>query len=729
MQENLKNLFAQTPEMFCILNGPDHVFEFVNKAHIKALGFDATGMAVRTAQPESVEVHGILDEVYNTGVTAHLHEIPVTLGKEIRYFDLTYAAKKNTSGIIDGIMILGNEVTERVLVDKQLQLERNRLYKFIEQIPAAMAVIRGENFVFELANSGYQKLISNRDLIGKTLLEAIPELSGDLIKILKEVIQTGKPFIAQEFPVLLDWDQTGKTVRYIDIVYEPITLSTGANEGILVFAYDVTDKFLARQKVISSESKFKNLIESMPQIVFIADAQGKVTSFNQPWYDYIGIENVGKDIHHPEDIEKTTKLWNESILTGNPYTIEYRLRRHDGEYRWHLGRAVPIRDFNGNISEWFGTDTDIHDIKLLQDKYTLTESNLQIALESGGMGLWFLDLATNKITATESLSKILGTSPINGELSAINQMVIHPEDLNENERIWKAAVENRNPYHNEFRIIRPSGELRWISSSGQVRYNAHGKPLSVSGVTYDISDSKFTEQKLMAALKSRDEFLSIASHELKTPLTSLKLRIQNTARQLSKEGINNFSLERALDIINKNNQQVDRLVRLVDDMLDISRVQSGKLSYHFVPHCINKIVLESFGQFKDQFEISGTELFIQIDAKEIFARVDRDRMEQVLTNILTNALRYGDNKPVTIYLSQIGNKAVIKVKDQGRGISPTDTQRVFAKFERIISANEVSGLGIGLFISKEIVEAHGGRIWVESELKHGSSFFVELPLI
>ena len=121
---NFRNLFKQTPEMVCILTGPEHRFEFVNDAHVKALTFDASGQTVREAQPESVEVHGILDRVYETGVTAELHEIPVTLGDRLRYFNLTYAARKNDHGDINGVMILGTEVTEQVLNRSELEHSR-----------------------------------------------------------------------------------------------------------------------------------------------------------------------------------------------------------------------------------------------------------------------------------------------------------------------------------------------------------------------------------------------------------------------------------------------------------------------------------------------------------------------------------------------------------------------------------------------------------------------------
>lgn len=720
--------------MFCLLNGPQHVFEFVNKAHIKALGFDATGMAVREAQPESVEVHGILDEVYNTGKTAHLHEIAVTLGKEVRYFDLTYAAKKNAQGIVDGIMILGNEVTERVIVDKKVKLERSRMYNFFEQIPAAIAVVSAKDYRFEVANNSYQKLVSKTNIVGRTIKEVLPELSEDIISIFKNVIETGERFIGKDFPISLDWENNGKVFsKYLDFIYEPITLANGVVEGILVFVYDVTEKYNSTQKVLASESKFKSFIDSMPQMIFMADAKGDIYAYNKRWYEYVGLPGTegwgwkDRPVLHPDDLENSVRTWKNSLETGETYQAEYRIRKSTGEYRWHLGRAVPMRNAEGIITDWFGTNTDTHDLKSLKEAVTMTEEKLQFALNSGGLGLWHFDLKTNVVTSSDSLGKILGADEVTGDLKKINHMVIYPEDQAQNDAAIQRAIQEKVPYNSEFRIVRPSGELRWLSSSGQVKFDEQGTPVSISGVTLDITENKIYEEKLKAALKTREDFLSIASHELKTPLTSLKLRVQTAERMLMKDE-NYFSKEKALDIFRKNSEQVDRLVRLVDDMLDLSRVQSGRLSYNFMPLSLDKIVRESFNQFKEEFDSLSIELTLQTEEKEFVGRFDKERIEQVLTNLLTNALRYGDKKPVQIELRSMGENALIKVSDRGRGIAFEHYQKVFKKFERIISANEVSGLGIGLFITKEIVEAHGGRIWVESEVNFGSTFFVELPL-
>jgi PAS domain-containing protein len=160
--KNFANLFRQTPEMVCILAGPEHRFEFVNEAHIRALGFDATGQAVRQAQPESVEVHGILDEVYRTGVTAELREIAVTLTDRTRYFDLTYAARRDGAGVIDGIMIMGSEVTEKVLARRAQEHQRRWLEAVLNRLPSPTLFLDPSTGDVAFQNDAARRLATKR---------------------------------------------------------------------------------------------------------------------------------------------------------------------------------------------------------------------------------------------------------------------------------------------------------------------------------------------------------------------------------------------------------------------------------------------------------------------------------------------------------------------------------------------------------------------------------------
>lgn len=234
-------------------------------------------------------------------------------------------------------------------------------------------------------------------------------------------------------------------------------------------------------------------------------------------------------------------------------------------------------------------------------------------------------------------------------------------------------------------------------------------------------------EEAQKAIDIRDSFLSIAAHELKTPLTSLKLQVQLGEMQVEKSQAQAAPLapERLKKIFQVCHSQADRLNALVDDLLDVGRIESGTIVYNFSEadvRAVTESVLERFGEalrLKDvALEVSGAEPLLVI--------CDPFRIEQVLINLLSNSVKYGNGKPVKVRLGRAGARVRLSVKDEGIGIAPEKLETIFNRFERAISARNISGLGLGLYISRRIVEAHRGRIWAESELGKGSEFFVEL---
>lgn len=235
--------------------------------------------------------------------------------------------------------------------------------------------------------------------------------------------------------------------------------------------------------------------------------------------------------------------------------------------------------------------------------------------------------------------------------------------------------------------------------------------------------------KEKAHVEARDDFLSIASHELKTPLTSLKLQGEVMKRMINKGDEKALSKEKVINLVNHIENQTTRLTRLVDDMLDISRIRTGKLRVEKSQIELCEVVNDVIDRLKPQFaKNSITVPQVESDAK-IIGNWDRFRIEQVVTNLLTNAIRYGKNNPVKVRITKLPPYACIEVIDQGIGIAKENVGKIFDRFERAaMSANEVSGLGLGLYITNQIVLAHKGRIEVESELGKGSTFKVLLPL-
>lgn len=227
---------------------------------------------------------------------------------------------------------------------------------------------------------------------------------------------------------------------------------------------------------------------------------------------------------------------------------------------------------------------------------------------------------------------------------------------------------------------------------------------------------------LKNAVRTRDEFLSIASHELKTPLTSLKLQSQGMNKIVEKETLRPDFKNILSKVMVSTEKQVDRLSKLVDDLLDVSQINSGKLTIKPEHVELNELVKT----VTERFFPTGAQ--IRLEMKDgINGSWDRFRLEQVVSNLIGNAIKYGAGSDIVVRLDQNEKGTTISVSDKGPGIAPEYLDRIFLRFERATNPNEVSGLGLGLYISKEIVEGHDGNISVESELGKGSTFTIRLP--
>jgi signal transduction histidine kinase len=241
---------------------------------------------------------------------------------------------------------------------------------------------------------------------------------------------------------------------------------------------------------------------------------------------------------------------------------------------------------------------------------------------------------------------------------------------------------------------------------------------------------QYHNKELIAALNreinSKEEFLSIASHELKTPLTALKLQFQMKLFFMKKGAHTIYSAEAFKTFLTAADNQVNKLSRLVDDMLDTARVESGKLSL-MISNCeLGEIITTAVDTFPD-LKKSGPLVKINVSEK-IHGNWDKFRIEQVITNLVSNAIKYGNQKSITVSAHRIDNNVVVEVKDNGPGISLEDQKRVFLKFERAKSTDHIQGLGLGLYICKQIMEMHQGTLWVESTPGQGSAFKMKLPV-
>lgn len=291
---------------------------------------------------------------------------------------------------------------------------------------------------------------------------------------------------------------------------------------------------------------------------------------------------------------------------------------------------------------------------------------------------------------------------------------LHPDDVARSLRSWRDSVELGHEHYIECRLRRRSdGACRWHQCRAVPERNEEGTIVGWLGTYMDF-------EELKQAIRARDDFLSIASHELRTPLTALKLRVQTLQRteQLPPD------LKKKVDSAAR---QTDRLERLIDNLLDVSRVTTGHLQLEPEPIDLAETVRDVADRLRDEAAVSGSEL--EVNAPDALAGTwDRMRLEQVLTNLISNAIKYGAGQPIRVSLERKGDSARLVVSDSGIGIAETDLERIFGQFERATQRPKSGGLGMGLYIAQQIVVAHGGTISVSSRPGEGAAFNVELPI-
>jgi PAS domain S-box-containing protein len=294
--------------------------------------------------------------------------------EEDTWFTWSYSPIPDESGAVAGLFCACYEDTPAVLAERErdrllveVSTERARLVSAFDNSPSFLALLEGPEHVFRFANERYFELVARRDIIGRPVREAIDEVAAQgFFQILDRVYTTGEPFVGHDIPVQLRDAEGRIATRYLDFVYQPVRSAEGAVTGILASGSDLTERHHA-------EARFRQLADAMPQIVFSARPDGHVDYFNRQWYEYTGLPEgetgaaSWERVHTPEGLERVKKAWPQALRTGEPYEIEYALRRRDGEWRWHLGRALPIRDETGRIVRWYGTNTDIHDRKRIEE--------------------------------------------------------------------------------------------------------------------------------------------------------------------------------------------------------------------------------------------------------------------------------------------------------------------------------------------------------------------------
>ncbi len=359
---------------------------------------------------------------------------------ETGVYEYIFAPVLDATGQVEAVAGTTRNITERNRAEKTIEEDRERWRDILMQTPAAIAVLRGPEHRFEWTNKEYHRLVgrSTEEFVGKTVLEALPEVEGQIyVKLLDAVYQTGEPFLGHEsfFQVRRN-DGTLEDI-YINFVYLATRNPAGEIEGVFAHITEVTALVIARKLLESSEQKFRNLADFIPQIVWTAQADGHVDYLNDRWFNFSGLnresveDNGWSSLVHPDDATWALETWNRSVQSGEPYQIEVRLwDRHEDRWRWFMERAVSVRDDFGRVVKWFGTGTDIDEQKATQQAVLQTQKLESIGLLAGGIAHDFNNLLVGIMGgATLALDMILPSHPIAGMLQTVVRASERAADL------------------------------------------------------------------------------------------------------------------------------------------------------------------------------------------------------------------------------------------------------------------------------------------------------------
>ncbi len=533
---------------------------------------------------ESVWQEDQLIPIYRNG---HLEDV---------YWTFSYSPVRDDCGKINGVLVVCNETTEKVVASQKLAESEKTLKNMILQAPVAMCIFRGDSMVVETVNQKMLELWGRNyeDVINKPIFEGVPAASGQgFEQILANVVATGESYAASELKLHLFRNGKLEDV-YVNFIYQALKEGDRGISGILAVAVEVTEEIEARHRI------------------------------------------------------------------------------------------------------------------------EIAEQRARLAINSADIGTFDLDLESGKLVTSERYDEIFGFPDARGHMDYV--ALIHPEDKAIRDKAFE-IVRQTGRLQFESRIIRKDKSVRWIRVDGVMHKNEEGKYTRVIGVAIDITDLKYL-------IKQKDDFIGVASHELKTPITTIKAYTQVLEEMLTVKGD-----KAELAIISKLDKYVQKLTNLINDMLDATKMISGRLQLNDSEFGFDKMV----GEIVHDLQLTmSKQIDLNLGANNTYVNSDREKIEQTLTNLVNNANKYSpDADKIMVRTFRKGDEVFCEIEDFGIGIKEENVEKIFQQFFRIDThvKNTFPGIGLGLYISSEIIKREGGKIYVRSKEGEGSVFAFSLPCI
>ena len=499
----------------------------------------------------------------------------------------------------------------------------------------------------------------------------------------------------------------------------------------------IEERETGENELRESESRFQIVADAAPVLIWMSDADKLCTFFNKPWLDFTGrtmeqeLGHGWTESVHQDDLEKCVRIYTSAFDERQPFVMQYRLQRNDGEYRWISDQGVPRHDPQGRFAGYIGSCVDVTELVNKDQALRDSEERMRVAAEAVNLGIWEWDLIKDEIWATNARRALVGW-PASGKIAWNDFMSrLHPDDRDRIRRTVDDAINSGEDFESEYRLILPDGIVRWMSTRGSVHFDEAGKPVRLLGITIDITARKQAELEAqrdraelshLSRVALMGEMSASIAHELNQPLAGILSNAAAGQRFIDRGNVDQREIRELLGDIIADSRRASDIVRGIRGM--VKKEQMARRSVN-----LNEVVMDAVHLASPDAVLRSCALETSLEANLQPIDGDPVQLEQVLLNLVINAFdamrdKAPSGRKVLITTQSNGDGAVrTSVRDHGVGISEDMQERLFDPF----FSTKTEGLGMGLAIVRSIVQAHGGKITAENADGGGARFEFVLP--
>ncbi|QLL56957.1 PAS domain-containing sensor histidine kinase [Empedobacter falsenii] len=722
----------QNPLGFAYFSGNELLLSYANSNFYKFLGLQNSviGNVAKSIfeKTQLLEIYSMITKVYHCNNSSKEMKVVGLKNEDKGQTDfleiIVSSVISPDNNSVEGVSVVIKEIVEQDYNENTLENSITNFDYIVSNSLASTIVLTGIDPIIEVANQKMVEFLGKgNSLSGNRLFTVFPELETEnFLKLYKKVYVDKVEQEEKEFKVDYFYNNI-LCSKFLHLLLRPKLNNNREVVAIIISLIDITDLIETREKLRKNENLLKAFLEHVPVSINVLEGENfeyKLSNSltDQIWGHHVEIGSTVKDTVSYIKDRPIYKDLQSVFKTGEQIERkEHQFLDNNGNIKYVNYILQPIKDEENKVEYILTLGYDVSNEIEYKNKLEANEKRFKILADFMPQFVWTSDKDGVVTYFNRNWYEIFGLDD-NIDLDKNFWSLLHPESLDKVRNSWMDAVRQNSTYEVEYQLVNPITNIsKWYLARGKRVCNDNDEIELWIGTCTDIDDFKQLQ-------KQKDDFIGIASHELKTPLTSLKLYAQSVEINLRKQGD-----EKNAEVVKKMETQINKLNKLISDLLDVTKIQSGRMVLQDSIFLMEDLVAEIV---EEQQMSTKTHTIILNKESVGYIRGDRDRIGQVLSNLINNAVKYSPNaKEVEVNLELIDGFAKVSIKDNGFGIPQNKIHQVFDQYFRVGSEYEqgINGLGLGLFICAEIINKSSGQIYVKSELHKGSTFCFELPIL